>query len=257
MPGRPIKRVVYAALFPVFCVVGLEIAVTVGLMPPSLAAAPSAIFERLIELSFDGEILLHAAYSISRITVAVLLALLTGVAAAIFLTRNPFLDKLFTPTLKFISPIPVVAWMPFLVLLVGIGEPFKIALPAFASFLLIQLHAYQGIKNIDHDLLELSVISRFSPLETIRKVLIPGAAVDIFTGLRLSLAISWIVMFFVEYSSAKAGSQGLGWFIADARALGRLEDEYAGVLLLGTVGFLSDKIVLTIKEKILPWNQEN
>ena len=64
-------------------------------------------------------------------------------------------------------------------------------------------------------------------------------------------------MFFVEYSSAKAGSQGLGWFIADARALGRIEDEYAGVVVLGTIGYLSDKLVLKIKEKTLPWNQEN
>jgi sulfonate transport system permease protein len=143
--------------------------------------------------------------------------------------------------------------MPFAVMFVGSGELYKITLGALAVFFILHIHTFQAVQAVHRDYVELAAIYEKSFWQKTRHVLLPAASPEIFTALRIALAFAWIVMFVVEYGSAREGSEGLGWFIANAHSVGRIEDEFAGVLLLAIVGFLSDLAVARIQRRTLDW----
>ena len=87
----------------------------------------------------------------------------------------------------------------------------------------------------------------------IRHIYLPASSPSIFAAIRISLAIGWIVIFLVEYASAREGTQGLGWFIRDARSTGKVEQEYAGVILLAFIGYITDVIAYRIQRFNLKW----
>jgi ABC-type nitrate/sulfonate/bicarbonate transport system permease component len=72
---------------------------------------------------------------------------------------------------------------------------------------------------------------------------------------RTALIIVWIVLFFVEYASATPGREGLGWFIADARAVGKVEEEFAGLFFLGILAFGTDWLVAKFQRRLLNWTE--
>jgi ABC-type nitrate/sulfonate/bicarbonate transport system permease component len=101
--------------------------------------------------------------------------------------------------------------------------------------------------------LELAEIYEKSFLEKVRDVLLPSAAPFILTAIRTSLAFAWVIIFFVEYASARQGSEGLGWFIADSRQAGKIEEEFAGLLFLGLVAFAIDSLLAWIERGTFRW----
>ena len=143
--------------------------------------------------------------------------------------------------------------MPFAILFFGTGELYKLTLTGIASLLILQLQCYRGMQSVPKEYIELTRMYQKTKLETLKSVLIPHALPNIFTGLRLSLAISWVVLFFVEYSSSIELSGGLGWFIFDARSVGKVENEYAGVLLLGILGYMTDYLIVLAQYRWGSW----
>ena len=249
-----LQKLALSAALPAALLSLWEISARAGWLPPSLSASPSAVAINIVRLLWSGPLLSHLGYSLLRILTAVTIAAAVGVLSGICLTQSQRLDTLVSPTLQFLAPVPVVAWMPFVILFFGAGEAYKIILAALAGFLIIHLHTYQAIRAIGREYIELSQMYECDIVERVRHVLLPAALPGIFVGLRLTLAIAWIVIFFVEFGSATQGSEGLGWFIADSRALGRVEDEYAGVVVLGVVGYLTDRLMAKLQAHSLRWS---
>lgn len=250
------KRFIYVLTglpIPLLLLLVWEYAVRNSLLPPSLSAAPSQIIARLLELLTSGSIAKQASLSLLRLLGAVALGGLAGICAGMLLGQSRWADRLFSPMLQMLAPVPVVVWMPFVIMAVGSDELYKITLVTIATFFLLHIHTLQAVRAVERDHIELADIYEKTRWEKTRHVFLPAACPAIFTGLRLALAIGWIVVFFVEYGSSKEGTGGLGWFIADARAVGRVEDEYAGVLLLAIIGFLTDIIIVAIRSRWLTW----
>lgn len=185
--------------------------------------------------------------------VAVSIGAVMGAFSGMLIGQSKFADRLFSPFLQLISPIPVVVWMPFVVATFGTGEPYKISLGAIASFLIVHMHTFTAVRSTQREYLELADTYEKSLFQRIWHIYLPAASPSIFSAVRLALAIGWIVIFFAEYGAAMQGSEGLGWFIADARSVGQVEDEYAGVLSLAFIGYLTDDVVYRIQRKQLAW----
>lgn len=240
-------------IVPVVLIAVWEIAVRSAWFPPSLSAAPSTIAITSVKLLFSGDLAKHASLSVFRILVGVSVGVLTGVAVGIVVGQSRFAESLLSPMLTFIAPVPVVVWIPFAIMLLGTGELYKISLAMFATFLLVYIETFQGVRSVPQSYLELAGIYEKTHWERISRILLPAALPAVFTGIRISLAISWIMIFIVEYSSAEVGWGGLGWFIAASREVGRVEHQFAGVLVLGIIGFISDTAVARYQNRKLAW----
>lgn len=73
------------------------------------------------------------------------------------------------------------------------------------------------------------------------------------TAVRLSFSLGWVVLFFVEYAAAQVGTEGLGWFVANARAVGRIEEEFAGLIILGFFSFVIDSGFAWLQYRGVQW----
>lgn len=241
------------ALLPLLLVAVWELLVRFEVLPPSQSAAPSVVGRRLVDLVSSGVLIGHGAYSILRLYLGVTIGAGFAIFISVLLPSSRTTERLLSPAIQLLAGVPVVLWMPFCVMLFGIGETYKVSLTAISSFFLVQVLTYQAVRSTERVYLELAAIYEKGYWATVRHVYLPSAAPAIFTSVRAALGLGWVILFFVEFAASTQGTEGLGWFIADTRAVGRIEDEFAGLFFLAILAFLTDKAVALWQGWVLVW----
>ena len=140
--------------------------------------------------------------------------------------------------------------IPVFVLLIGLNERMIIAVIAFASLWPVLLGTVHGFKTIEPRLIEVSRLLHLSPLELIFKIALPNAMPDIFAGLRLALTVSLILAVVTEMLS---GMPGLGHNIIMAARAFRSADLYAGIIVLGAIGYVTNIALERLERHVLRW----
>lgn len=158
--------------------------------------------------------------------------------------------KFFIITLTSIRQIPIIAWMPLIILWAGIDEASKIVVIVIGSFFPILLNTINGIKQTPQSLIEVGRMFKLSKWDLFKKIYFPSAIPSIFVGLRLGLGISWMVVVAAEIIAA---SSGVGYRINDARSLLQSEVVIIGIIVIAFIGALMDQILSRILKKITPW----
>ena len=174
------------------------------------------------------------------------LALVVG--AAMGLSRR--IDALFEPTFQALRAIPSLAWVPVLLLWLGIDEAPKITLIAIGAFFPVHLAVVAGIRDVDRKLVELGAVYRLGPFALFRRILLPAALPQIVTGLRTGLSLAWMFMVAAELIAA---TRGLGFLLSDGRETGRPDLVFGAILLLALLGKLTDGAMARIESRWLGW----
>jgi sulfonate transport system permease protein len=252
--GRRIAIRVGVILVPLLLVTAWEVVVRAQLVPPSQAAAPSEVLARLGRLLVSGVLPNHGLHSLSRLLAGVAIGVIAGILSSMYLAKSRIADRLFSPTVQLLAGVPVVVWIPFWVMFFGTGEAFKISMVAISTFFLVHFHSFVALRAVERDYMELADIYEKSYWEKVHDVLLPSSAPAMLTATRTALAFGWVVIFFVEYASARQGSEGLGWFIADARAVGKVEEEFAGLLFLAVLAFVADWLLAKLQRRLIRWS---
>src|SRR3546814_6249213 len=153
--------------------------------------------------------------------------------------------------LTLLRPIPTIAFIPLVILWFGIGEASKVIVIAVSAFLFIALNTYEGVLQIPQGFKRVALNLGANSFQMFYRVILPGTAPAIMTGLKLGLAISWAVVVAAELIAAQ---EGLGYLIADAATFFRLTAVYIGVILIGIVGFTLETILTRLERRDVPWN---
>jgi sulfonate transport system permease protein len=236
-------------LLPLALLAVIEALVRSGVVPAHLLPAPSTILQTLWQM---GAVRLcrHIAASSVRVllgfTLGSALALVLG--AAMGLSRR--LDALLEPSFQALRAIPSLAWVPLLLLWMGIDEAPKITLIALGAFFPVHLSVVSGIHDVDRKLIELGRAYRLTPAALFRRILLPAALPHIFTGLRTGLSLAWMFMVAAELIAA---TRGLGYLLSDGRETGRPDLVFGAILLLAVLGKLTDGGMKRIESRVLRW----
>lgn len=225
-------------------------AVRFRFVPESLLASPADVLVDFFRLSVSGEIWRHAAISLTRLAEGFFLGACIGVALGSLAGVSQFWDMFFSPIVRVLAPIPPIGWIPFLIIVFGIGEGSKVALVAISSFVILYINTFQGMRSVDQRYVELSQSLRKPRRVLFARVLFPSALPQIMTGLRIALGSCWILLVAAELI---ASSGGLGWFIWDARSFSRPDDMIVGMIVLGVLGATSDFAALRMERRLLSW----
>jgi sulfonate transport system permease protein len=255
MANRRLKSFLFGLILPFLVVVLWETLARLEAFPPSLTAPPTIIIRNLHQLIVYNGILISVLYSIGRLLIGVFLGSIIGCCTGIYLTQSVGANKLLSPFLSFLAPIPIVVWIPFVIMVFGTGEWFKLVLISLVAFFMIHIAVYQSVRSINRDILEIAAIYEKGFWYKVWNIFLPSSLPNILIYLRVVFAIGWVIIFFVEYGIAEQGTEGLGWFITDARVLGRIEDEFSGVFLLAFLGLLIDFILLFIHKRVTRWTK--
>jgi len=154
------------------------------------------------------------------------------------------------PSLEFLRPLPVSAIIPVAIALYGLSESMAIFVIAFGTLWPMLLATVQGYAGVEPRLLEVARALNLSRFETVRKISLPSAMPDILAGMRVSLTVALILSVVCEIV---AGLDGLGqWILVSARMF-RSPDLFAGVILLGVVGYLAAAVIGEVERRLLAW----
>ncbi|MBK1821081.1 ABC transporter permease [Burkholderia orbicola] len=234
---------------PFAALVLLEVVVRRGWLPDHLVPAPSEILDTLARMGVS-RVARHVGASTLRVAAGFAagagLALVVG--AAMGLSRR--IDALFEPTFQALRAIPSLAWVPVLLLWLGIDEAPKITLIAIGAFFPVHLAVVAGIRDVDRKLVELGAVYRLGPLALFRRILLPAALPQIVTGLRTGLSLAWMFMVAAELIAA---TRGLGFLLSDGRETGRPDLVFGAILLLALLGKLTDGAMRRIESRWLGW----
>ncbi|WP_373557896.1 ABC transporter permease [Burkholderia sp. MSMB1835] len=234
---------------PFVALVLLEFVVRRGWLPDHLVPAPSEILDTLARMGAT-RLARHVGASTLRVAAGFAagagLALVVG--AAMGLSHR--IDALFEPTFQALRAIPSLAWVPVLLLWLGIDEAPKITLIAIGAFFPVHLAVVAGIRDVDRKLVELGAVYRLGPLALFRRILLPAALPQIVTGLRTGLSLAWMFMVAAELIAA---TRGLGFLLSDGRETGRPDLVFGAILLLALFGKLTDGAMRRIESRWLGW----
>lgn len=239
------------SIFPLFLLLLWHVAVEKSWVNPLLLPAPDLVWTALKDLYESGELWENLSISLTRIaygfSAGMLLALILGLSMGLSRTVEAYV----WPTFKVINLVPVVGWIPLLILLVGIDEALKIILIAKAALVPMAINIFKGVRNIPESLTEVVDVYQLSTWSRFKNLVLPGAFMSFIGGLRLSLASAWGALVAVELL---ASSEGIGYLMVYGRQIFQLDVVMATVIVIGFVGFFFDVLIRLLQKKLSPWN---
>lgn len=227
----------------------LEVAVRLEWVPRHLLPAPSDLVLTLRQLGQEV-VMQHVLASSTRVAVGFAagasLAMLVGAAVGL----HKALEHLLDPSFQALRAIPSLAWVPLLLLWLGIDESPKIVLIAIGAFFPVYLGVSAGLRDVDRKLVEVARMAGLSSGALARRVLLPAAMPSIMTGIRNGLSLAWMFMVAAELIAA---NKGLGYLLTDGRETGRADLVLSAIVLLALLGKLSDSALRWWEARVLHW----
>lgn len=250
--SRPALIFVARVLFLALILAAWQGAVAAGLASAAFVSTPIGVAQSLWHLFRDGEILPDLATTVLEIVIAFALSVVFGIASAVMLDRNDWLNRIVSPFLTAFNSMPRIALGPLFILWFGIGIASKVVLAFSLGYFIMLLSTLGGLKNVDRDLLLMSRLFGASELRLFRHVRFPWALPSIFAGLKLTLI----------YCSAGAV---IGEMIAAKSGLGVLLQSYSGrfdvagvlalILIVALLVMSLTAVMDMIERRLLEWSK--
>ncbi|WP_407714363.1 ABC transporter permease [Comamonas testosteroni] len=222
-----------------------------GWISPQVLPSPQFVWETLADLATDGELWTHTAASLQRVLVGFVAGSLLGLLLGALMGLSRSVEAYLLPSFNALVQIPVLGWMPFVLLLVGIGEPLKYILIAKAALVPVTLATLQGFRQAPQNLLEVGSVYGYTRRQQVLEIVLPTALPTLFTGLRLGFTKAWLSLVVVELV---ASSEGLGYLIVYGRQLFQLDLVMAAVIIVGALGYLIDRLLDAAESRLAARN---
>jgi ABC-type nitrate/sulfonate/bicarbonate transport system permease component len=252
LSGKWRERLLYL-ISPIGLLVVWEILLRAGIGDRRFIPAPSDIefqFERLIK---SGELAWHVTVTLYRVFVGFLVGSVPAVAIGLLMAMFKPVRIAVDPLIAALFPIPKIALMPLLLLAFGFGDASKIALVAIAVFFPVVVNTYTGAANIEK--IYWDVAKNYGASQTVMftRIVFFGALPMIFAGLRIALAVSFIVLVASEFVASKTG---IGYLIWNSWELLQVDTMFVGIVTIGILGLITSALFQEVERKVIPWKAE-
>lgn len=246
-----IRKIAIGAIIPVIILALWEIFGRNGVINQSILPRPSTLWKALEDMILSGSLKKHVSISIVRVIKGFAVGAALGLVIGTMVGLSRISSELLAALIGILRPIPIIAWVPVLILWMGIDEGSKVTLIAIGSFWPILLNTIRGILNADKKLLEVAHILEKNRRLILTKVIIPSALPSVFTGIRLGIGAAWSCVVAAEMIAA---AKGIGYLIMYSRELSQPDIMLVGVFSIGIIGLLIDAVLLRIERRVLRWN---
>jgi len=226
----------------------------IGVFNESLFPSPIKVFFAFLSLLYSGELLFDIFVSLWRVLLGLVIGSALGVVFGLLIGRVFWLDKTTSPFLNILRALPPVAIIPLMIIWFGIGDNAKIIEIAFAVFFPVWISTMMGVKSINENYLRTAKIFVKSRAQAFTKILFPATLPFIANGIRIGIAIAFIMAFVSELAGA---SSGLGYLIAYAQIIYRADIMLVGLIVLGLLAAATDYLFSSFYTKTFPWVNKN
>lgn len=213
-------------------------------------ASPSDVARELVALARAGDLGKNLLASIERVALGFGIALGLAIALGSAVGLSARVERIVDPTLQALRAIPSLAWVPLLLLWLGIGETAKIVLIAIGAFFPIYVNLVAGIRGVDRKLVEVAEIFGLRGFALARRVVLPAASPSLLVGARIGLTQAWLFLVAAELLGA---TRGLGFLLTEGQQISRTDEVLTAIVLLALCGKLSESAMRAVEKRALHW----
>jgi sulfonate transport system permease protein len=188
--------------------------------------------------------------SIERVAIGFLCALAVALVLGSLVGSSRSAERALDPTLQAIRSVPSLAWVPLILLWLGIGETAKITLVGIGAFFPIYVALVAGIRGVDRKLVEVGHTFGLSQFALVTKVLVPATLPQVLVGARIGLTQAWL---FVVAAELLAATNGLGFLLTDGQQTSRTDEILVAILLFALCGKLSESLMRVLERRLVGW----
>lgn len=229
--------------------------VDLGVADARTLPSPLKVFEALMKKMStkapDGNLLptnIMASLQVSLL--GFISAVILGVPLGLLMGWYKGMDRFSTPIFEFLRPVPPIAWIPIVVMWMGIGLQAKVLIIFFSAFVPCVINSYTGIRLTNQTLINVSKTFGAKNFEIFYKIGIPSSLPMVMAGIRLALGNSWSTLVAAEMLAASAG---LGFMIQMGRQLARADIVVLGMVLIGILGAIMSAAFTALENHLLRW----
>ena len=219
-------------------------------LPKALMSSPSAIVSKLLQWIADGTLWTHLAATLTATGAGYLLGASAGILTGLAFALAPLLDRIASPFVTGLYALPKVALAPLFVIFLGIGIESKIALVAVTVYFLLLYNTVDGARDLDGDITAGFRLMGASEREIAFKIIIPGIAPWIFSGLRIGVRYAFTAAILGELI---AGNKGVGFLIESSAGHYNASGVFAGVLVLVICSVAITELLARTEASTLQW----
>ena len=217
-----------------------QLAVTFGGYNKALFPSPLDVINAFKELVLEGTLWIHIKDSMIRFGIGYSISILAGVTLGLLLGWFKNLWGFINPVVQLLRPISPMAWLPFIVLWVGIGDVPAIVIIFIAGFFPILLSTVAAVGQVDATYLKVANNFGMKQPHILTKIIFPAILPNVMTGIHLALGTAWVFLVAGEMVGAQSG---LGYLIIDARNNMRVDTLMTAIIMIGLIGLLLDTLI--------------
>ncbi|MDX3973893.1 ABC transporter permease subunit [Shinella sp.] len=225
-----------------------------GWVKPLFLPSPLSVWDKfwlaLTEGVSNSTLAQHTLASIGRVFGAFLLALVTAVPIGILMGVNRFVRGLFDPIIEFYRPLPPLAYLPLVIIWLGIGEFPKVFLIYLAIFAPMAIAARAGVRSVSTEQIHAAYAMGATQGQVIGQVIMKAALPEIFTGMRIGIGVGWTTLVAAEMVAA---NRGLGFMVLNAAENLESDTVIMGIFIIGLFAFAFDLLIRYLEKTLIPW----
>src|SRR6266702_7537760 len=231
------------------------IASRLELVSPVFMPSPAAVAKKFVTVAIDGSsnatLLEHTLASLHRMLAALLLAIVTAIPVGILTGMNRIAQAIVDPLIEFYRPIPPLAYLPLIVIWCGIGEPSKVLLIWLAIFAPLAIATQQGVRRVKPGRIRGARALGATRWQIVRYIVVPSAAPDVLTGIRIGLGVGWSVLVAAELIAA---TRGLGFMIQSAGQFLETDVVIMGIIVIALIAATIEWGLRRVQSALVPWD---
>lgn len=224
------------------------------IVPPLFWPSPLAVLKKFYIISVEGyrghTLFGHFLISLYRVMAGFILGTVLGTLLGIAMGLSSIMRGLFDPIIELYRPVPPLAYIPIIIIWMGIGDSGKIMLLFLATFAIMVINARAGVKSVTVEKIHAAYSLGASKRQVLRYVILVNALPEIFTGMRVSMGVCWATLVAAEMVAATAG---LGWMVLNAARYLRTDIVIMGVIVMGIIGYGFDLLMRVLENRLIPW----
>jgi ABC-type nitrate/sulfonate/bicarbonate transport system permease component len=221
-----------------------------GVVPAALAPPLSRVAVAFADLAANHDLAGHVAVSMLRFALGFGLAVALAVPLGTLMGWNQFLRRHGLPLFQILAPIPPPAWVPIVIILLGIGLPMQVFLVFLGAFYPVLFNTYQGVKDTDPRHIASARAFGASEFTLITRVYLPHALGFVVMGWKLGNALGLVMLVVAEMVGAHSG---LGWLLIESNDFFRIDRMVVAMLVLGFIGWFLIEIMKYVETKLAVW----
>jgi sulfonate transport system permease protein len=241
-------RVLGGALLPLVLLGLWQFLSASGLVAAYRLPSPASVWQAGIDMTVDGQLGQHIGISTQRVLLGFVFGSLVGLVLGATVGLSRIANVLLAPTIGGFRAVPSLAWVPLLVLYIGINEDSKVILIAIGALFPVYTTVSGALRHVDPQLVELGRSYGLGRMKLLQQVQLPAIIPSVVSGLRLALAQAWLFLVAGELLGA---AMGLGFLLTDSQNNGRLDRMFLTIILLAVLGKVTDALIGLLERYLL------